>query len=827
MKVLLIQHQNHARKLFRHLLSKEDCQVHECASFEAVSGLQRHGPFDLVCIDEPLPDTKPLESIRRLRSLESTTDAAIVALIRNEHERGASALISAGANDYMVLPAPLEEVQQRLSVILGWARRAASNASASNSPSQPKDKFFDSLPDAAVLLDRVGTVVAANERLATLTGYTVQQLIGQPAEFIGLPMAEEMPGLLEEAASARDKLEDVTLVRRDMKPVPAVIRYAWLDPEVRSIVVGVARETGETGEIGAGQPNSGRGRKARPGYLEFDRQGVIRAANRPLADALRTSRDQLVGSSLRGLIHRDDLSSISRIMAPTGGSDAGGVSGKLRLKTGDGEWVELDLVGTAQGSGREGKRFRLEEFVQPADTPYDLTPEEQGIDRVTGLVARDEFIESIGQALETNSAGNPVVVLFLDIDRFKLINERHGYATGDRFLAAFAARLKELITFADVAGRIGSDEFALLVGVAGNIDEAESVARAIAEDLLSRSIVVGGKEHLLTASIGIALAEPGTIAPAELLRRADGAATRAKSEGRGKVQTYESSIERRTSDRLELEQDLLQALNRDELVVYYQPEVDLNTGAILGVEALVRWRHPVHGLIEPSRFISTAEDSGLIDPIGLWVLKQSSQDAATWISRYALRDFSLSVNYSANQFLGDNLLMEISSALRRAGLPPAALRVEITESVLIDDHPDVLKRLRQIRRLGVNLAIDDFGTGHASMTYLRSLPVNFLKVDRSFVSGASAQSGELSLTRSIATIAREAGLHVVVEGIETGKQLQRVREIGCRRGQGYYFSRPVAAETIEFLLMAGSQPFAGILGGANPDQASVSSSSSS
>lgn len=827
MKVLLIQHQNHARRLFRHLLSKHDCQVVECATYAAATGEFRHGPFDLICIDEPLPDAKPLENIRRLRSHEATADAAIIALVGRELERDLSTVIAAGADEYMVLPAPLEDVQLRLSVILGWARRANTEAVVAESSGQVKDKFFDSLPDAAVLLDRVGTVVAANERLAALTGYTVKQLIGQPAEFIGLPMAEEMPDLLEEAASARDKLEDVTLVRRDMKPVPAVIRYAWLDPEVRSIVVGIARETGETGSI-EDSPNMPKKSKRRnPGYLEFDRQGVVRAMNRSLADALRTSRDQLIGTSLRGLIHREDLASISRIMAPQDQHGSATVSGTLRLRSGDGDWISLNLVGRAQHPGQGNDRYRLEEAPVPDEEADEVVIVDDGIDRLTGLIDRDEFIDNVRQALELNSAGSPAMVLFLSIDRFKLVNERYGYVVGDEFLAAFAARLKELVTFADVVCRVGSDEFAILAGVVTSHEEAISMAEALAEDLASRPISVRGNEHLLTASIGIGIGEPGAIEPSELLRQADAAASQAKTDGRGRIQTYESDLERRKSDRLDLEQDLLRALNRDELVVYYQPEVDLRTGAILGVEALVRWNHPTQGLIEPSSFISTAEDSGLIDPIGLWVLKKSSQDVASWIARYGLRDFSLSVNYSAYQFQADNLLMEISSALRRAGLSPSVLRVEITESILIDDQPEILKRLQQIRRLGVNLAIDDFGTGHSSMSYLRSLPVNFLKVDRSFVSGASAASGELSLTRSIAAMAREAGLHVVVEGIETIKQLSRVREIGCRRGQGYYFSRPVAAETIDFLLMAGPYPFGGILDVSSADHASASSSSSS
>ncbi|MEZ4569380.1 MAG: EAL domain-containing protein [Thermomicrobiales bacterium] len=715
-----------------------------------------------------------------------------------------------------------------MGIVLNWARRSSREAAGQEAAGGVNDRFFDNLPDAAVLLDRVGTVVSANQRLADLTGYTVKQLIGQPAEFIGLPMAEEMPGLLEEAAAAKDRLEHVTLVRRDMKPVPAVIRYAWLDPDVRSVIVGVARETGETGSIEPDSPAETPRKSTGSGHLEFDRQGIVRSISRSLADTLETTRDQLIGTSLRQLIHRDDLSRIASIMAPRQGRKGQAAGGTFRLQSGTGDWIPLKLVGNALEAGGEVDRFRLQIVPEHhADSEDRPAFEPARADVPTGFVNRDEFIERIGEAFDSTPADDPVVVLFLNIDRFKAINEQFGYATGDEFIIEFARRLKTFVSFADTIARVGGDEFAILPGIASSHAEAMELAEDIAKNLADQPLVVRGIDQYLTASIGIALTEPGTISPAELLRRADGAAARAKRGGRGKIQIYESSLEKIESDSLHLEQDLLNALKRDELAIYYQPEVDLNSGAIVGVEALIRWNHPSQGFIEPSRFIPTAEDSGLIDPIGLWVLERSAAEVSGWIARFGLRNFTLAVNYSANQFINDNLVMELSSALRRASLPPSALRVEITESVLIEDDPAILKRLAQIKRLGSHLAIDDFGTGRASMSYLRSLPVDCLKVDRSFVSGASAVSGELSLTRSIAALARQSDLDLVVEGIESASQLKRVREFGCTRGQGYYFSRPVAAETIEFLLMAGPRPFAGIIEQLSPGQASASNTSSS
>ena len=823
MKVLLVQHQTHARRLFKHLLTSQDCIVTDVDSLEGAVAESRRGQFDLIFIDEPLPNTKPQEAIRRLRSIDATAYGLIVVLVERSQERNLPAIIGAGADEYLVLPSPLEEVQLRLSVILGWARRIGTGQATESGGKAEADRFFEGLPDAAVMLDRVGTVVAANKRLATLTGYTVPQLVGQPAEFIGLPMAEEMPELLEESASSRDRLENITLVRRDMKPVPAVIRYAWLDPEVRSIVVGVARETGETGLIAEATNQEPDARVAGIAYFEFDRSGTVTAASRDLADLLGTPRTRLLGMSVRDLIHRADLAEIPALMKPRQhDGDSTPATARLRLRTTDGEWRDLEMAGAPLGQ-KENDRYRLQ--VRDQTDTEDRT-HAAGIDSLTGLPDRDGFLTHVNDAFEADS-GSIVAILFINVDRFKGINEKHGYVIGDRFVVEFVNRLKSILTFTDVLGRVGGDEFAILAGAVGSHADALDLATRLVENLSNRPINAGGIEELLTASIGIALAEPTATTPAELLRQADGATVQAKENGRGKVQIYESRLEKIKSDSLHMEQDLLQALQRDELVVHYQPEVDLNTGAIVGVEALVRWNHPTQGLIEPGQFIPTAEDAGLIDPIGLWVVENAAERVSGWISRFGLQDFNLSVNYSAYQLAGENLVMEISGALRRSGLPPSVLRIELTESVMIADDAETLRKLDQIRKFGIHLAIDDFGTGHASLSYLRSLPVTHLKVDRSFVSGASALSGKLSLTRSIATLADDSGLSVVVEGIETAAQLRRVQEIGCDRGQGYYFSRPVGVETMEFLLMAGPYPFASMVRVKGSDQPAPSNTSSS
>ncbi len=824
MKVLLIQHENHARRLFNHLLDGLGCIVVQTSSFGSASSEFRRGPFDLVFVDEPLPGMKPAEITQRLRRNPATSDATLVALVSRSAESHPSTIVSAGVDDYLALPAPLEEVQLRLAIIVGLTRKIHQRPSASAQGSVEVDRFFENMPDAAFVLDRVGTVVAVNQPLADLTGYSIDALVGQPAEFIGLPMAEEIPQLLEKSASSAGETEEITLVRRDMKTVPASVRYAWLDPDVRSIVIGVVRESpgfGEQTEV-ASLPGPDQV------SFEFDRRGIIRAISPELADQLGTSRDRIVGGSVKDLVHRDDLGNIPRIMAPTGATESNSATGELRLRTKDGDWLSLSMRGHESSTGGGSQRFVLSvgQFGQSVRLNATRRPV-HGVDRLTGLPDRGGFVRELDRAAQAMPSNGLIVVVLLNIDRFKLVNDKYGYDAGDQVLIELGRRLESLLSFADVLARIGGDEFAIYAGSASSHAEAVQFAERIVSDLSTRPFNVEGNHIYLTPSIGIAIGESGQVALLELLRQADGAAVHAKQSGRGRVHIYEPARESAHSDRLHLEQDLMQALQRDELTVYYQPEVDLTTGAIVGVEALVRWNHPDEGLIVPSRFIPTAESSGLLDPICLWVLEHAVKQTSGWISKFNLPTFNVSVNFSAEQFETQRLVTDISAALRRAGLPPGALRIEITESVLVDEKPEIVERMAQLRRLGVNLAIDDFGTGYASFSYLRSLPINMLKVDRTFVSGSGATSGELSLTRSIATLAREEGLEVVVEGIESARQLTRVLDYGCERGQGYYFSRAVAPETIEFLLMAGPYPFANLIRPVSATQVPASSAAAS
>ena len=811
MKVLVIQHHSHSRRLVGHLLQQENVDVVECATMEeAVTPLSQQ-QIGAIFVEDSIPGERSRDAVRRIRSTDGYSEIPIVALIDREHRRSASDLIADGADDFLIVPAPLDQVLLRLRVILRWVSRVSSSSQIYGDADRGQAGVLRRLPEPALIVDRQGIIVDANEKLASLTGYSVSRMIAQPAELIGLPMAEEMPQLLDRVGSSEAEPYAITLVRRDMKTVATSVKTSWLDHSSKTMVICMFRSMVDSSIDQSPDREPCDSDVQEPEFLEFDRQGTLRTVTKPLAETLKTPREDLIGTSLRSLIHTDDLARISDLMAPKMHGRQALVTGNLRLRAGHDEWVTLRLSGSVPSTGERAERFRLEvvrsDFAGQFDEDIDPTQR----DALTGLNDRQGLIEAIRRTIARPDSGGSGAVFFLTVDRFKMIQELYGYEIGDEILQRAALRLTELVPSGSVVARVGDYEFGMLAPAIGSEDDARALGNAIVRSFARQPIRVGEIERSLTLSIGVCLRCIDCADPAEMLRRADKASVNAMRSVDGHVAIYDQRQEEVAGNSLQLEQELLNAVRRNEFVVHYQPEVDLLTGAIVGVEALVRWNHPNGRILTPSKFIPTAEEAGIINQIGLWVLEESASDAVSWMSTLSLPRFTVSVNFSPLQFRQSSLVSEVMAVLRRTGLPPSMLRAEITESVLIDDQPELLRRIAQLRKLGASLALDDFGTGHASISSLRTLPVSYLKIDRSFVSGAVTASGELSLTRSIATLAQDSGLEVVVEGIETAEQLERIRKYGCRLGQGYFFSRAVDAETIRFLLSGGPTPFADLL----------------
>jgi diguanylate cyclase (GGDEF)-like protein len=425
---------------------------------------------------------------------------------------------------------------------------------------------------------------------------------------------------------------------------------------------------------------------------------------------------------------------------------------------------------------------------------------------VTGLANRALFRDRLEHALERERRHErPVAVLLLDLDDFKTINDSLGHAAGDRLLAEVGGRLKDCLRAADTAARLGGDEFAVVLEDAGHGVEAADVASRIL-DGLEAPFNLEGKDVYVRASIGIATADldgQGPRAAEDLLRDADVAMYMAKEAGKGRYQVFEPVMHDIALRRLDMKADLQRALERQEFVLHYQPVIELGSGKISGVEALIRWAHPTRGTVPPLEFIPLAEETGAIVAIGGWVLQEACRTGVRLQERFPMEPpLHVAVNVSARQLQWPRLAGEVAQVVRDSGFPPGHLILEITESVMMRDMDLSLQRLAELKELGVQLAVDDFGTGYSSLNYIQRFPVDILKVDKSFVEAVTTDGRKSALTATILKLADDLDLRPVAEGIERADQLERLLELGCELGQGFYFSKPLPAEDIEELLEA-------------------------
>jgi diguanylate cyclase (GGDEF)-like protein len=398
-----------------------------------------------------------------------------------------------------------------------------------------------------------------------------------------------------------------------------------------------------------------------------------------------------------------------------------------------------------------------------------------------------------------------VAVLFLDLDRFKLVNDSRGHAAGDKLLVRVAERLRRVVRPADTVARFGGDEFVVICQDAGVVGHAMHVADRIA-DAFRSPFPFGSDDMFLNVSIGIATSD-GRTSPAELLRNADAAMYQAKELGRGRCEFFDETMRTEAAARLELQTALHWAITRQEMQVHYQPVVNLRTGVPAGVEALARWAHPTKGIVGPTDFVRLAEESGLIVPIDVAVLEQATMQCAGWPAGPTGIALNVSANLSIHHLRHPDLLDHVRSVLDRSGLDPSSLCLELTESVLLEDVDRHMRTLLELRALGVRLAIDDFGTGFSSLTYLKRFPVDGVKIDRSFVAGLGTDASDTAIVRSVIDLAHALSLHVVAEGVEQPGQLDLLQSFGCDAAQGYLFAPPLPTEEL-LPWLAGNQAWA-------------------
>jgi diguanylate cyclase (GGDEF)-like protein/PAS domain S-box-containing protein len=493
------------------------------------------------------------------------------------------------------------------------------------------------------------------------------------------------------------------------------------------------------------------------------------------------------GASIFRVVHAEDRERARAAAAEVMASPGASTRLDLRFVHQDGSarWMEVHL-GNLTGEPSVGGLVWTCRDVSDRVALETKLSREARIDSLTDLGNRRLLRERLEEALaRARAARSPLGILVIDLDDFKPVNDSLGHAIGDEVLVSAARRLRAAARAGDTAARLGGDDFALVLPGAGAAESTAVAARVVAS--LAEPHRVGGVEILLGASVGVAVSAAGAEGPDELLRNADLAMHVARRRGGG-YEIFQPDMHAAMATNVAMRLDLRRAVERQEFFLEYQPVVSIATGSLVGVEALVRWRHPERGIVPPGVFISLAEDTGLIVPLGRWVLRE----ACAMLARRG-GGFAISVNVSARQLFRDDLVDDVASALETSGLDPKKLVLEVTESVALEERQPILHALR---KLGVRLAIDDFGTGYSSLAYLRRLPVDAVKIHKSFVDGVAHDAGDAQLARAILRFGQEMGLSTTAEGIEHAEQWSALRDLGCDLGQGYYFSRPVGEERL-------------------------------
>lgn len=533
----------------------------------------------------------------------------------------------------------------------------------------------------------------------------------------------------------------------------------------------------------------------------LDADNIVRYASPAVEVLLGYRPHELIGTRASAWLHDDDAG-VSRLQYARARSEPGNVARfESRVRHRDGSRRSFDVVASnlLDEPSVGGIVVNARDITERKQLEEQLT-RQAFYDDLTELPNRALFNVLLTEALTTAVRRHSrVAVVFLDLDGFKSINDSFGHTVGDALLVDVAHRLPTCLRPGDTVARFSVDEFTILLEDVG----PPSVATRVAERILAamqQPFVLDGREAYITTSIGIALSTPsdGPAGMDDLMRAADVALHQAKAAGKARAVVFDAS---QAMERLDLEKELRRAVESGELRVYHQPEIDLSSGKIVGLEALVRWQHPRRGLMAPSDFIGLAEQTGLIVPLGQWVLRDACRQTQSWKERYFDgQPMTISVNLSARQIAHPDIVAQVDAILEETALDASCLRLEITESVLLDEGPSTETTLRELKALGIQLAIDDFGTGYSSLSYLRRFPVDVLKIDRSFVMALDGDEGTGAIVRAITSLARALGMEVTAEGIETAEQLAQARAIGCGRGQGFYFSPPLPSDAMDELL---------------------------
>ena len=666
--------------------------------------------------------------------------------------------------------------------------------------------------DIIVVVDAAGSARYVSPAFERILGISPAQLGTKMA--IQLLHPEDLSRLKVEAAGmAADEFEgwktEVRMQHADGAWLwfEATVTNRLEDPHVLGIVANLhdisARKQAEEALRQAHERFLSAFENAPIGMAMTDLEGRIVSANPAMARIVGRSADDLSGMSVHSLTHPDDREASEAEMRRLVADAVDGYRIEKRYCHADGHdiWVSVSVSCVHDEDGKPSYLIGQVEDVTERRALRERLAYAAIHDPLTSLPNRVLFMDRLETSLSrANRHGRQVAVLFLDLDRFKLVNDGMGHAAGDRLLEIVAERLEQVMRPSDTVARFGGDEFVVLCDEIAD----EAVAVQMAErltDTLRLPFALAEGEVFVSASLGVALSGGDRDSAASLLRDADTAMYMAKERGRARIEVFDPKSHGMVLDKIRIRNELHGALERGEFRVYYQPIVELRTGRVPGVEALLRWQHPERGLLHPGEFLAMAEENGLISPIGAWVLEQSCRQAVAWDAERRVAGsrgdpMSVSVNLSPRQLIEPNFVDDVASIVAATEIAPQSVWLEITEGALAADTETTLGVLRRLRALGLRLAIDDFGTGYASLGYLKSFPVELLKIDRSFVVGLGTGKEDATIVRSVIDLARSLGLECVAEGIERPQQLEELRALGCSYVQGFLLGVPLPADVL-------------------------------
>jgi diguanylate cyclase (GGDEF)-like protein/PAS domain S-box-containing protein len=671
--------------------------------------------------------------------------------------------------------------------------------------------LIENATDLFVICDAEGRPIYVSPSVYGIAGVNPEDVLGQPSHELHHP--DDLPRVIDAFAVAMEvgtAEVDFRIRHRDgsWRWMELAVTNLLHDPDIEGLVLTGRDVTERRHAEEALRVSEERWRalllNSTDAITVLGEGGTVLYTSPSTERLLGYAPDTITNMAVFELVHPDDLERAAAILLELLEQDKGGSDAiEMRVRHADGtyRWIEAVANNLLDHPAVGGIVVNVRDVTERKRAQEELARQALR-DSLTGLANRALLVDRLASALSRSErTGKLTGVLFLDLDHFKLVNDSLGHALGDQLLIALAERLDRFLRKGDTAARLGGDEFVLCCDGLESYEAAADIADRVA-DVLGEPVVLDGHDLSVTVSVGITCACDESRKPEELLRDADLAMYRAKDRGRARSEVFLPSMHTRARERLEQQLDVRRALTAGQFRMTYQPVIRLSNGELAGAEALVRWAHPRRGLVLPCEFIPAAEETGLIEPLGTWVLAQSIAEAAAW-NRESAIPLGVSVNLSARQIAGGQLPDLIGTALEVNGLDARRLCLEITESLLVEEPEEVTTVLKELAAMGIRIAIDDFGTGYSSLAYLKRFPVEIIKIDQSFISGIEFEGENRAIVAAIIGLASSLGLKVIAEGVETAEQLDVVRELGCDIAQGFYISHPVPPEAFEDLVARG------------------------